>query len=503
MRGSYGYTRDNDNMGQDMLNMTGQFVRQWENLDNYIDQEQVQASQNKLLQRVRERGGDLSGLSFDDVENIYDMQAVGLLQQQNSQNEQYRLQGMKNRDASDTEYYNQKIYPTMALIQQAYEKGDVQSFDVLAQQLGNLMGTPYRYKLSEDGKGFDEYFRSDNAMGFTPTGRKMTREDVYKLVRQTADGTMFYMGGVGGQRVAVNPQYNMWAERQRQATARGNIESALNPKLMVGPDGKRYYAAFQNKWADYNADSDVLLFDESGRKVGMFGASQLGRNGFRLAGGGAAGRGGGRGGRGGRRGTGGGTDAWGMPTGGRAGSSRGGAAAQPGAQGGQPQFKVSESQNKIIREYCTDPETGKVNHQDAALLLRLAGRTNGHAEEAIGLLEWAQSQFEQQGQSPEQAGINARKYAMQFLGGGGKPQNNKQSAQQPAGAPNAAAQPAPPAKGTPPVAEGVGAGLQAGGTPPPDAFDRYGNLVNGISDFFGNMSNVPEEDDPFEEYRRF
>ena len=192
-----------------------------------------------------------------------------------------------------------------------------------------------------------------------------------------------------------------------------------------------------------------------------------------------------------------------MPTGGRAGSSRGGAAAQPGAQGGQPQFKVSESQNKIIREYCTDPETGKVNHQDAALLLRLAGRTNGHAEEAIGLLEWAQSQFEQQGQSPEQAGINARKYAMQFLGGGGKPQNNKQSAQQPAGAPNAAAQPAPPAKGTPPVAEGVGAGLQAGGTPPPDAFDRYGNLVNGISDFFGNMSNVPEEDDPFEEYRRF
>ena len=283
MRGSYGYARDNDNMGQDMLNMTGQFQRQWEQLDDFIDQEQVEASQNKLIQRMKERGGDLSGLSFDDVENIYDMQAIGLLQQRNSQNEQYRLQGMKNRDASDTEFYNQKIYPTMALIQQAYEKGDVQSFDALTQQLGNLMGTPYRYKLAADGQGFDEYFRSDAAMGFAPTGRKMSRDDVYKMVRQTADGTMFYMGGVGGQRIAFNPRYNLWAERQRQATARGNMESAMNPKQMIGPDGRLYYGAVQNKWADYNGDSDVLLFDQSGRRVGMKGLSELGREGFRWA----------------------------------------------------------------------------------------------------------------------------------------------------------------------------------------------------------------------------
>ncbi|WP_297669722.1 hypothetical protein [uncultured Desulfovibrio sp.] len=430
MRGSYGYTRDNDNMGQDMLNMTGQFQRQWENLDDYINQEQVQASQNKLLQRMKERGGDLSGLSFNDVDNIYDMQAIGLLQQQNSQNEQYRLQGMKNRDASDTEFYNQKIYPTMALIQQAYEKGDVQSFDVLTQQLGNLMGTPYRYKLSADGQGFDEYFRSDAAMGFAPTGRKMSRDDVYKMVRQTADGTMFYMGGIGGQRVAFNPQYNMWAERQRQATARGNIESAMNPKPMVGPDGKLYYGAPQNKWGDYNADTDVVLFNQSGQKVGVVGASRLAREGFRWAGGAV-----GRSGRGGRGGSGSGES--------------GGAPAVPGAQGGmRPVYKLSETDKKNILKWSTtgDPEDGgSVDYGRAAFMENLTARTGSFAQ-SVNLIQGLAQQARQRNPqlSPEDAERAAMAFLNQRMNGAAPAQPQAQGAPvgAPAGAP-AAAQPTP------------------------------------------------------------
>lgn len=266
--------------GEEMLGIAREGLGFFKSAKDFGDQMEVERSSQRLLNLAQERGGDISSLSFGDVGSIYDMAAMGKLQQANSQNEAHRLQGMQNRFLADNEHYNQVIYPRMSLLQQSFQNGDLDAFGENVEQLNNALGTPYRLKRNADGTGFNMFFRK-NGQGFVDTGRVLSNQEVYDMANNLAKGTQFVVSGLNGEKVAVNPHYNLWAERQRLNTQAGNIQSALSPSFMIGPDKKMYRAVFQNRWADYNADSDVILFDaNTGQKVGVFGASELGRQGF-------------------------------------------------------------------------------------------------------------------------------------------------------------------------------------------------------------------------------
>ena len=266
--------------GEDLLGIAKEGVGFLSAAKNFGDQLSLDRASNKLIGIAQQRGGELSSLSFNDVSDIYDMQALGNLQQKQNENEEYRLKGMQSRYQADLEHYNQVIYPRMSLIQRTYQNGDLDGFAQNVEQLNNALGTPYRLKRNSDGTGFNMFFRK-NGQGFVDTGRQLSNEEVLKMANDLGAGTQFVVNGVNGEKIAVNPHYNMWAERQRMNTMQGNIRSAMNPSLMLGPDGRQYRAVFQNRWNDYNADGDVVLFDaKSGQKIGVFGASELGNNGF-------------------------------------------------------------------------------------------------------------------------------------------------------------------------------------------------------------------------------
>lgn len=303
----YGYTNSPNVM--DVMNKGMDF---YQKMNTFSKNLQLEDSANRLLDVAKSRGGDISQLNFNDVNSIYDMQALGSLLKTHASNNEARINAMKKQDEADTMHYNNNILPRMNIAMRAFQSGDLDGFAVNAEQLANMIGTPYRIKSDGQG-GFDMYFRSDEKLGFTPTGQKLSAQQAYAMMQDLVNGTQYTVMGANGQRIAVNPQYNAWAARQRMATERGNIDAALNPRLMIGPNGQRVYAAPQNQWGNYNADTDVLLFDAAtGQKVGQVGASELGKQGYRWANEidtkayakalgltGTAGRGGGGGGKGG------------------------------------------------------------------------------------------------------------------------------------------------------------------------------------------------------------
>lgn len=286
----FGGTRSEATPGERMLDMTGKFLTQWNTVDAYQDKQNLEAAHNNLIGKIQQRGGDINSIDFNDINNLYDWQAYGLMRKQDSENKKNDQQAYASMLNKMNMQYSNEIYPHIRNALESYNQGNIDAFSQSVEAVSNSLALPFRYKYDPNTKQFTEFFRSDQAMGFAPTGRTYSSEQVRDIFDGVARGTMPVAAGVG-QQMYVNPSVSALFLRGMQATDEGNVASALQPKQMIGPDGRTYLASVQNPLFDktsnrslHNLGSTFVVFDpQTGQKVGVMNSAQATQGGFRWA----------------------------------------------------------------------------------------------------------------------------------------------------------------------------------------------------------------------------
>ncbi len=184
--------------------------------------------------------------AYDEITKAYD--EGGLPAIQNSQNMQdyHHMQALGQflKDRANTQKgYNEmvkgmeeqadKLYQDWRLraksVRDAWESGDMQRYMPLMQQL--VASSPLPYRLELDGKGnFQEMFRSDEAGGWTATGRIITPQEAYDEMNKVWRGEQTVLRGVDMKPQPFNEAFNMAALRAYWGTDAGNHENMVDPR---------------------------------------------------------------------------------------------------------------------------------------------------------------------------------------------------------------------------------------------------------------------------------
>lgn len=391
MRGAY-YVRDNDNMGQDMLNMAEQGVRMFDRLGDYLDKEGVRDSYNRLAGLVKERGGDVNSIDINDLGNMHDWQAFGAMRKQHAENMQNDKNAYANHIQQVLTEYNYEVLPNVQVAMDAYSNGDMNTFMSACERVSNSLRVPYRFKRSQDGKSLDEFFRSNDTGGFTPTGRTYSPQEVMGKFQDLLRGNIPFVAGVGGQQLFYNPSMVNMSLLNMINTERQNFENQMNPRPVMGPDGRPAYVSILNPVRDpktnqlgYNGPPMAFVFNENGKPRGQMLARDFYAQGYVGINTGGGQRAPARGGRTGRDNggnlplmnmpgmggqpvpSGGGIRVPGFGRGGRGG--QGGAAdnSQPGPNGAVQPRNLTGTDLRILKDQATkeeyDEQTGKMRKQ--------------------------------------------------------------------------------------------------------------------------------------------
>jgi len=271
----------NRSEGEQILDASLKMIRAMDTVDDMYQRDQQQVSQNNLIKLAQERGG-LDRIDFNDVQNVHDWMALGALRKQNADMMSQQRDAYKDKIDFLNTQYNNEVMPMLRGATEAYNKGDYASYAGYVENLSNMAYSPYRYKFDPQSGSFLEYFRSDNKMGFTPTGRVYNPKDVQGYLDKMMSGTLQVQGGVNGQLMNINPDWAMTQLRMQLATADGNAQSMMQPKEVRGPDGKIYRASIINPIFDkerrqnlYNTGPTLVVFDpKTGQQVDMVSASE-------------------------------------------------------------------------------------------------------------------------------------------------------------------------------------------------------------------------------------
>ncbi|WP_165177826.1 hypothetical protein [Desulfovibrio sp. ZJ369] len=399
-----------------------------------------------------------------DMQDYHHSQALGQFMQDRANSQKGYLEMLKGMDAAADKAYQEWRLQAMG-VSDAWKSGDMQKFMPAMQNLVAISPLPYR--LEVDGQGnFKEMFRSDEAGGWTATGRTITPEQAFNEMNNILRGEQTILRGVSMRPQPFNEAFNAAARRSYWGTMMGNAENRLDPKKQIplyDASGRLAgVGVIQNPIDDYAAGPRLIAYGKNGKQLGVFdginGVMSAGLTPYRAKG---AGR---------------------------------------GAGGGGGRYSLSSGDISILNKYATrtDPETGEkvTDYGTAAFLEGIVRQTGLTPHAAIAAFDDNVKMAMQQGASREQA----EKYVMAHMG---QPQPNAAAPQaqngahgSPAGgAPGGEAKAAPASHGRIlKAAHADGKGAQPEKRDPNEA--AY-HLMQGIGTFRRSAggSTYAEEDD--------
>lgn len=452
------------------------------------------------INKAYAEGGLPAIQNSQNMQDYHHMQALGQFLKDRANTQKGYNEMLKGMEAqADKLYQNWRLQAKS--VREAWESGDMQRYMPLMQQL--VASSPLPYRLELDGQGnFKEMFRSDEAGGWTATGRIITPQEAYDEMNKVWRGEQTMLRGVDMKPQPFNEAFNMAALRAYWGTNAGNHENMVDPKKQTPLYDKNGnfggVAITMNPMGDgeYDKDSRVYVYGKDNQLIGVFN----GINGAMIAG----------------------LSPFYRPEG----RGRKGGGGVSGAAGGSGGYRLSEHDMKAIGRLATNknPDTGEetLDYELAALLesmMRQDGRTpfaamSAYKKNVDGALE--------QGATPQQA----RKYALEKMGailaqrtaaqnGGQQPQ---QAASQKGGQqPQAGALPQQEAPESGPTKDVRGRILRAangdGKAAKPESREQEGfahprraqdaayRLMQGIGEWWNTGGGDPNSDEDYWEYR--
>lgn len=342
------------------------------------------------INKAYSEGGLPAIQNSQNMQDYHHMQALGqfLKDRANTQkgyNEM--LKGMEEQ--ADKLYQNWRLQAKS--VREAWESGDMQRYMPLMQQL--VASSPLPYRLELDGKGnFKEMFRSDEAGGWTATGRIITPQEAYDEMNKVWRGEQTMLRGAEMKPQPFNEAFNMAALRAYWGTNTGNHENMVDPKKQTplydknGNFGGVAITLNPMGEGDYDKDSQVYVYGKDNQLIGVFN----GINGAMSAGLSPFYRPEGKGRRGG-------------------GTGAGGVAGTGGSGSGR--YSLSKDDMKDIKDFATqfspntNPETGEKNldYELAGAIEDFIQRTGTLPHKALSLYGQNISGALKHGATPEQA----------------------------------------------------------------------------------------------------
>lgn len=234
------------------------------------DEKGINAAYEHIARKVGQTG-DISVLDGDPLMNTrHGTMAAGKFLGQRAQNETSRLQMLKSMEAGDDHFYRNTFRPMAFAAQEAFQKGDIQRFGAIANELSARSPLPYRIEPTQDGN-FRVRFRSSADGGWVDTGQAMTPQEVMEQIGGIIGGEQKILAGADMQTRIVNPRYLAAAARYRMGTIRSNADALADPKqwIPLTKGGHTIWAVPQNRHDDYSAAPAYRIVDEGGKMSGM------------------------------------------------------------------------------------------------------------------------------------------------------------------------------------------------------------------------------------------
>ncbi len=331
-----------------------------------------------------------------DMQDYHHSQALGQFMQDRANSQKGYLEMLKGMDAAADKAYQEWRLQAMG-VSDAWKSGDMQKFMPAMQNLVAISPLPYR--LEADGQGnFKEMFRSDEAGGWTATGRTITPEQAFNEMNNILRGEQTILRGVSMQPQPFNEAFNAAARRSYWGTMMGNAENRLDPKKQIplyDESGRLAgVGVIQNPIDDYAAGPRLIAYSKNGKQLGVFdginGVMSAGLTPYRAKGAG-------------------------------------------GGAGGGGRYSLSSGDISILNKYATrtDPETGEktTDYGTAAFLEGIVRQTGLTPHAAIAAFDDNVKMAMQKGASREQA----EKYVMAHMGTAQPQAGAPQQGQQPQG----------------------------------------------------------------------
>lgn len=234
------------------------------------DEKGINAAYEHIARKVGQTG-DISVLDGDPLMNTrHGTMAAGKFLGQRAQNETSRLQMLKSMEAGDDHFYRNTFRPMAFAAQEAFQKGDIQRFGAIANELSAKSPLPYRIEPTQDGN-FRVRFRSSADGGWVDTGQTMTPQEVMEQIGGIIGGEQKILAGADMRTRIVNPRYLAAAARYRMGTIRSNADALADPKqwIPLTKGGHTIWAVPQNRHDDYSAAPAYRIVDEGGKMSGM------------------------------------------------------------------------------------------------------------------------------------------------------------------------------------------------------------------------------------------
>lgn len=234
------------------------------------DEQGVNAAYEHIAQKVGSTG-DISALDGDPLMNTrHGTMAAGRFFKERANTETSRLQMLKSMEAGDNLFYQNTFRPMAFAAQEAFQKGDMQRFGAIANELSAKSPMPYQIEPTQDGN-FRVRFRSSADGGWVDTGQTMTPQEVMGQIGGIIGGEQKVLAGTDMRTRIVNPRYLAAAARYRMGTIQSNAEALADPKqwIPLTKGGRTVWAVPQNRHDDYSAAPAYRLVDDSGKMSGM------------------------------------------------------------------------------------------------------------------------------------------------------------------------------------------------------------------------------------------
>ncbi|WP_165079241.1 MULTISPECIES: hypothetical protein [unclassified Desulfovibrio] len=354
-------------------------------------------------------GGIAAIQNNPDMQDYHHSQALGQFMRDRANSQKGYNEMLKGMDEMADKLYQDWRLQAMG-VRDAWQSGDMAKYMPAMQQL--VASSPLPYRLELDGQGnFKEMFRSDEAGGWTATGRTITPEQAYNEMNNILRGEQTMLRGADMKEQPFNAAFNAAARRSYWGTMMGNAENRLDPKKQIPLyDGNGRIAGvgiIQNPLDDYGAAPRLFAYGKDGKQLGVFdginGVMSAGLSPYRPAG------------------------------------------AGKGGAGGSGRYSLSSGDVSILNKYATrtDPETGEktTDYGTAAFLEGIVRQTGLTPHAAIAAFEDNVKMAMQKGASREEA----ERYVMARMGTAQPKASAPQQGQQPQGAATAQEKPVNPA----------------------------------------------------------
>lgn len=357
-----------------------------DNVWGMYDKYKLRDAYNEINKAYAE-GGLPAIQNSQNMQDYHHMQALGQFLKDRANTQKGYNEMLKGMEAqADKLYQNWRLQAKS--VREAWESGDMQRYMPLMQQL--VASSPLPYRLELDGQGnFKEMFRSDEAGGWTATGRIITPQEAFDEMNKVWRGEQTVLRGVDMKPSPLNELFIMAALRAYWGTNAGNHENMVDPKKQTplydknGNFGGVAITLNPMGEGEYDKDSQVYVYGKDNQLIGVFnginGVMSAGLSPYRPAGAGKGGAG--------------------------------------GSAGGSGRYSLSSGDVSILNKYATrtDPETGEktTDYGTAAFLEGLVRQTGLTPTAAIAAFEEnVQRAMKQGGATREQA----EKYVMAHMG---------------------------------------------------------------------------------------